>query len=142
DESTIPIADVPPIRQQTGIAFQGFLPGAQYDIPRSVAEDLLARIDADYSLVAKPYLDGRDITRTIDQEPSRWTIDFAQMSLEEAMRFPAALDILRSQAKDARESSTSYHRNPRWWQFLWPRPEFRRVAEPLDRFIAGTATAK
>ncbi len=58
------------------------------------------------------------------------------------MRYPAALDVVREQAKQARETSTSYHRNPRWWQFLWPRPEFRAQLDGLDRFIAGTATGK
>ena len=89
-----------------------------------------------------PYLDGRDITRTIDQSPTRYTIDFGQMSLERAMEYPAALEILREQAQEAREQSTSYHRNPRWWQFLWPRPEFRQAIDGLPRFIAGTATSK
>lgn len=64
------------------------------------------------------------------------------MSLEEAMEYPAALEVVREQAKTARESSTSYGRNPHWWQFLWPRPDFRRAVAALDRFLAGTATGK
>lgn len=69
-------------------------------------------------------------------------VDFGQMALEEAMRYPAALDVVRTQAREARESSTSYTRNPRWWQFLWPRPDFRRKLAERERFIAGTATGK
>jgi N-6 DNA Methylase len=141
-ESTIPIADVPRIDTQVGIAFQGFLPGAEFDISRERAAQMLARSEASYTDVVKPYLDGRDITRSIDQSPGRYTIDFGQMSLEQAIQYPLALEILRSQAKGAREESTSYHRNPRWWQFLWPRPEFRQAARGLDRFIAGSATGK
>lgn len=141
-ESTIPIADIPPIRANQGRAFQGFLPGGAYDIHQESATRLLSLTDARYADVVKPYLDGRDITRTIDQTPSRYTIDFAQLRLEEAMAYPAALEIVRAQAKEQRETSTSYGRNPRWWQFLWPRPEFRAVARGLSRFIVGTATAK
>ncbi len=141
-ESTIPIADVPRIAVQAGIAFQGFLPGAMFDITRVRAEQLLSRLDASYADVVKPYLDGRDITRGIDQTPSRYTVDFGQMTLEQAMEYPAALEIVREQAQRAREESTSYHRNPQWWQFLWPRPEFRKALAQLDRFVAGTATAK
>lgn len=141
-ESTAPIADIPRIALQAGIAFQGFLPGAMFDIACERAEQLLSRADASYADVVKPYLDGRDITRGINQTPTRYTIDFGQMSLERAMAYPAALEILREQAQEAREQSTSYHRNPRWWQFLWPRPEFRNAARDLGRFIAGTATAK
>lgn len=141
-DSTIPIADVPVLPANVGKAFQGFLPGAKFDITTETARAILAVQDARYEDIVLPYLDGRDITRTIDQSPTRYTIDFAQMSLEEAMAYPAALTILREQAQEAREQSTSYHRNPRWWQFLWPRPEFRQAVEGLPRFIAGTATSK
>ncbi len=142
EESTIPIADVPRLPANRGRAFQGFLPGAQYDLDVECARQLLDRTDADYAVVVKPYLDGRDITRTIDQCPTRYVIDFGQMSLEEAVAYPGALDVVREQARDAREASTSYSRNPRWWQFLWPRPELRQQSATLDRFIAGTATGK
>lgn len=141
-ESTIPVADVPVLRANRGRAFQGFLPGAKYDLTIEEGRQLLALTDANYADVVKQYLHGIDVTRSVDQRPSRYVIDFAQMSLEEAMRYPAALERLRVQAKDARESSNSYGRNPHWWQFLWPRPDFRRAAAGLERFIAGTATGK
>lgn len=140
--SNIAIADVPILAANRDIAFQGYLPGAKFDVDRETAEELLATDDADYSEVVFRYLDGRDITRTVDQAPTRYTIDFAQMPLEDAMGYPAALEILRKQAKQARENSRSYSRNPRWWQYLWPRPEFRAKAASLDRFIVGSATGK
>jgi hypothetical protein len=140
--STVPIADVPPIPSNRGIAFQGFLPGAQYDIDIEAGEALLARDDADYAAVVRPYLDGRDITRSPEQQPARYVVDFGQMLLEEAMKYPAALEIVRAQAKEAREGSNSYSRNPHWWQFLWPRPDFRRAVGGRSRFIAGTRVAK
>lgn len=140
--STIPIADVPQLDANRGFAFQGYLPGAKFDISMEEAEQVLARTDAPYAEVVLPYLDGRDIARTIDQKPTRYTVDFGQMSLEEAMRYPAALDLIREHAKDAREESNSYSRNPRWWQFLWPRPDFRGVSGDLRRFVVGTRVAK
>lgn len=140
--STIPIADVPILDPNRGIAYQGFLPGATFDVSKEAGEELLQRSDANYADVVRPYMDGRDITRTVDQRPTRYTMDFEQMTLEQAMRYPAALQVVRDQAKESRESSNSYSRNPRWWQFLWPRPEFRARARELPRFIAGSATAK
>jgi hypothetical protein len=79
--STIPIADVPQLDANRGFAFQGFLPGAKFDISIEEAEQVLARTDAPYAEVVLPYLDGRDIARTIDQRPTRYTVDFGQMSL-------------------------------------------------------------
>lgn len=140
--STVPIADVPTIAANRGIAFQGFLPGAKYDISIEAGQALLALADADYAAVVRPYLDGRDITRSTGQKPARYVVDFGQMPLEEAMRYPAALEIVRAQAKEAREASNSYSRNPHWWQFLWPRPAFRAALGELPRFIAGTRVAK
>jgi hypothetical protein len=142
EPSTIPVADVPAIPANRGRAFQGFLPGARYDISSAEATALLARDDARYEDVVKPYLNSKDISSAIDQGPSRYVIDFGQMSLEDAMRYPAALDIVRVRAKAARETSTSYARNPRWWLFLWPRPEFRTAVQGLDRFMAGTRVGK
>lgn len=140
--STLPIADVPMLPANRGRAFQGFLPGAHYDLTVDSARLLIAESDADYADVVKPYLSSKDIASTITQEPTRFIVDFGQMTLEDAMRYPAALQLIRDQAKTAREASRSYPRNPRWWQFLWPRPDFRRVSADLRRFIAGTATGK
>lgn len=140
--STVPIADVDPLPANRGIAFQGFLPGAPYDLTLERGDELLSLADADYSQVVRPYLDGRDITRRPTQQPSRYVVDFAQMPLEEAMAFPAALEVVRAQAKEPRESSNSYARNPHWWQFLWPRPDFRRAVTGSARFIAGTRVSK
>ncbi|MBK5232632.1 MAG: class I SAM-dependent DNA methyltransferase [Thermoleophilia bacterium] len=141
-ESTIPVADVPRLPLNRHIAFQGFLPGAHYDIEVEEARELLQRDDCDYSRVVLPYMDGRDIARNVGQQPTRYTIDFAQMTLEAAMAYPAAIEVIRAQAREARENSPSYHRNPRWWQFLWPRPDFREKLGELDRFIAGTRVSK
>ncbi|MDQ3676124.1 MAG: hypothetical protein M3401_04855 [Actinomycetota bacterium] len=141
-ESTVPIADVPVLPANKGRAFQGFLPGAHYDLTLREGDLLLVERDATYHDVVKPYLTSKDIASAVDQRPTRFIIDFGQMALEEAMRYPAALQVVREQARQARESSTSYSRNPRWWQFLWPRPDFRRAVAGLERFIAGTATGK
>jgi len=140
--STLPIADVPVLSANKGRAFQGFLPGARYDITWEEGEQLLAGREAPYRDVIRPYLGGKDIASTVDQRPSRFVVDFGSMALEEAMRYPAALQVVREQAMHARETSTSYSRNPRWWQFLWLRPDFRRAVEDMGRFIAGTATGK
>ncbi len=125
-----------------GIAFQGMLPGANYIVDSGVAERLRGQSDPPSALVIRPYLSGDDIARDPRQQPSRYIVDFAVMQLEEARQYPDALQIVQLQAKHDREESTSYHRNPRWWQFLWPRPVFRQRVRDLPRFLAGTATGK
>ncbi len=93
--STVPLADVPVIAANRGRAFQGFLPGATYDISLEAGRALL-EADSSLAAVVKPYLNGRDVTTTVAQQPTRYVVDFAQMALEDAMRYPSALEVVRS----------------------------------------------
>lgn len=124
------------------IAYQGMLPGANYIVESETAQALRSETQPRYADVIRPYLSGDDIANDPRQAPSRFIVDFGMRTLEEAMLYPEALEIVRAQAKESREGSTSYHRNPRWWQFLWPRPVFRGRIEGRQRFLAGTATGK
>lgn len=84
-----------------GLAFEGCKPsggGFVLDDPKEVAS-LLARSEARYSEVVKPYLVSRDIAQDPNQRPTRWIIGFGMMELEEAMAYPAALDIVRERVK-------------------------------------------
>jgi hypothetical protein len=131
-----------PVRlpQNAGRGFQGMLPGADFIVSPARAHEL--RLEAKYREVIRPYLSGEDIATDPAQSPSRHVVYFGTLSLEDAMKYPEALEIVRQQAREARESSRSFSRNPRWWQFLWPRPVFARQLSGMTRYIAGTATGK
>ena len=70
----------------------------------------------------RPYLTGDDLAEDPRQEPRRWIIDFGLRTLEAAMDYPAALDIVRERVKPARaqKNREAYRRN--WWLFAEPRP--------------------
>ncbi|MGH2884846.1 MAG: type IIL restriction-modification enzyme MmeI, partial [Solirubrobacteraceae bacterium] len=130
------------LKPNRGIAFQGMLPGADFVVSDSVADKLRKIDEPRYAEVIRPYLSGDDIATSPTQTATRFVVDFGLRSLEEAMQYPDALQIVRLQARRAREESTSFSRNPQWWQFLWPRPVFRMAVASKRRFIAGTATGK
>ena len=140
-ESTVPIADVPILPANKGHAFQGVIPrGDGFVLSSEEGERLRAQADADYRMVVLPYLGGKDIASTVRQHPSRFIIDFGLRSLEDAMRFPAALEIVRARVKPARDLDSVYA--DCWWRLWRPRPELARSTAHLERFIAGTATGK
>ncbi len=140
-ESTIPIADVPVIPANRGCAFQGVIPrGDGFVLDYDEGKAVLADERVPYDDVIRPYLGGQDITTQPRQEPSRFIIDFDLMSLEEAMRFPVALNIVRERVKPARDLDPVY--TDCWWRLWRPRPELRAATTGLARFIAGTATGK
>ncbi|MBA3267736.1 MAG: class I SAM-dependent DNA methyltransferase [Acidimicrobiia bacterium] len=127
----------------SGLSFQGPMPvGRGFVLERAEAEALLARTDADYRLVVRPYLVGEDIAVSLDQGPSRFVIDFAVRPLEDAMQFPAALDVLRRTVKAERERNRDRFRREHWWLLGRPVIAMRQALAPLGRYIAGTATGK
>lgn len=123
--------------------FQGPIPvGAGFIIPDETATTLLNRTDADYSKIIRPYLTASDITDDPQQRPSRWIIDFAQMPLEVAAKYPGALEIVKREVRDFRQTVNRANHRLRWWQFGEPRVKMRQALLPLSRYIAVAAHAK
>ncbi len=124
-------------------AFQGPIPGGGgFVLSHGEASTLLARDDADYREVVRPYLIGQDIAVDPRQSPSRWIIDFATRPLEEARQWSAALDIVEERVRPMRARNNRALYRERWWVFAEPRPGMRASIADLTRYVAGTATGK
>jgi hypothetical protein len=111
-------------------------------LPEIEATALLARTDALYRSVVRPYLTGDDIANDPGQRPTRWIIDFAQLPLEAAAKYPAALAILRDRVKSVRDENARKLYRERWWQLGEPRPGMRVALGGLPRYIASLAQGK
>ena len=107
-----------------GVAFQGPIPadGGGFILEPDEASGLLARSDADYSHVVRPFLTSEDIGLIPGPTASRYAIDFNQMSLEEAAAYPAALEIVRERVKPFRDRNRDKGFRERWWLFGRPPP--------------------
>lgn len=87
-----------------GKQFFGVVPGGHgFILSEEEKVVLSARGDADYSDVVRPFLVGSDITNDPGQSPSRFIIDFHFNALEDAGRYPAALDRVRERVKPHRD---------------------------------------
>lgn len=129
--------------QNRGRCFAGVVPQAKgFQIAEDDAVGLLRRHEADYSLVVRRFLTGDDITTDAGQQATRWAIDFASMSLEEASRFPAAIGLVRARVRPEREASTNRAVERRWWLYGRRVPEMRSAIAGLDRFVGAAATGK
>ena len=123
--------------------FQGPIPvGAGFVLDGIEASRLRDRTDADYTKVVRPYLTAADITEDPTQQPSRWIIDFAQLPLERASAFPAALDIVRERVRPFRETVNRSGHRERWWLFGEPRVGMRTALSDLTAFAVIAAHAK
>lgn len=124
------------LRANRGRSFQGVTPcGDGFILSHDEANELLDRSEADYKIVVRPYLTGDDLADQPEQLPRRWIIDFAQMSLEEAAQFPAALGMVRKRVKPERDRASREPNKTLWWRFERPRPGMRAALAPLERFI-------
>ena len=125
-----------------GRCFQGPIPaGAGFVITANEAKALLARTEIDYRAVVRPYLIGEDLADDPKQQPRRWAIDFAKWPLETAMRYPAALEIVRERVRPIRETNNRAAYRHYWWQFAEARREMRTALKGLERYIAGIRMA-
>lgn len=126
-----------------GKCFQGPIPvGAGFIVSDEVAATLLAAEDANYEDVVRPYLTASDIADSPTQSPGRWIIDFAQLSLESAMKYGRALDIVRAEVKPFRETVRRDGHREKWWLYGEPRVGLRRAVGPLARYAAVGRHAK
>jgi hypothetical protein len=69
----------------------------------------------------KPFVGGEDVNTRSRETVERYIIDFGNLTLAEAQRWPALLDILRSKVKPERDKLGGYgvadRRRQRWWQY-------------------------
>lgn len=141
-ESKVAVEEYEPLPANKGRSFQGPIPAGSFYLDPEEAKEILACNDAAYDEVVRPYLIGDDITEDSEQKPRRFIVDFGFMPLEEAMAYPAALDVVRQRVKPEREKNRDRGFREYWWRFGRPRGEMRAAIEGLPRYIAGTATGK
>lgn len=129
------------LKENLGVAFMGDTKGGPFDIPESVAHELLAKPNPDDRNnrdVVRPSVNGLDITR----RPRRmWIVDFGVDSGEEdAALYEAPFEYIRIHVKAARERSRS--KISRWWLHERPRVEMREAIKELRRYLATPTISK
>ena len=131
------------LRLNEGRQFFGVVPGgAGFVLTQEEAAELLARTDADYGSVVRPFLVGADITNDPRQAPSRFVIDFHFNRLEDAADYPAALDRVRRLVKPHRDKAKRKAYREHWWRLEEPIVAMRLALEGRERYIACPAQAK
>ncbi|HVX34353.1 MAG TPA: DNA methyltransferase [Solirubrobacterales bacterium] len=141
-ESKVAIEEYEALPPNLGRSFQGPIPAGNFYLDPDEARDILAREDADYAVVVRPYLVGDDITEEPEQRPRRYIIDFGMRSLEEAMAYPEALRLVRERVKPKRDENNREAYRRYWWRFAEPRPKMHGQLDGLKRYIAGNRIGK
>ncbi|MDQ3024773.1 MAG: hypothetical protein M3R04_10430, partial [bacterium] len=105
----------------------------------TVVRDHLIASDASSADVIKPYLIGKDVNREVDQQPTRFIIDFNQMTEQEARQFKAAFKYVQKHVYPSRTSDIdrkTARAKEKWWLFKIPAPDMRNALENLESCLA------
>lgn len=130
------------LQANAGQCFTGFYTrGMGFVLTPDEASALIAKGGDSYREVVAPFINGEDMVRRQNQDPSRWVIDMADMPLEIAStRFPLALEILRERVLPERQNDPEQMK--RWWQFWNTRMGIRKAVKDLPRFAICGLTGK
>ena len=124
------------------IAFMGDTKGGPFDIPGSLAQEMLDSPNPhgrSNSEVVKPWINGRDIT---DRRRGMWIIDFGDMASEEAALFEVPFEYVRTHVEPTRINNNRKLYAEQWWIHMEPRPGLRAVIQELSRFIVTPRVSK
>jgi hypothetical protein len=125
-----------------GVAFMGNnVNGPGFLLTEKEAHKLLES-EPKNALVVKRYLTGDDLVSRPDMAPSRWIIDFNQMSLEKASEFTEAMAIVRERVKPNRDKNNSKRYRDFWWQYSATVPQMRKAIAELPRYGVACITGK
>ena len=131
------------LAENRNLSFQGIGKVGDFDIPESVAIDMMAQPNPHgkpNSDVIKRWLNGVDIT----QRPRDvWIIDFGvDMPEAQAALYEAPFEYVKEKVMPERVNNRMSWRAEHWWLHGYPATQMRCALSSLPRYIATSLTAK
>lgn len=129
-----------------GLSFQGtvvvgkgflFSDDDSSTTPLREMQALLARNPGNTDLI-KHYVSGSDLCNDPRHRSMRWIIDFGNMSILDAERWPDLLSIVRAKVKPQRDLVRREAHRQYWWQFGDKRPELYSKMRNLVQVLANS----
>ena len=131
-----------PLKENLGLAFMGDTKGGPFDIPSSLALEMLDQPNPHgrgNSEVVKPWMNGRDIT---DRSRGMWIIDFGDMAAAEAALFEFPFEYVTTYVKPLRMENKRPLYAEKWWVHMELRPGLREAIKSLPRVIVTPRVSK
>ncbi|QCS50775.1 class I SAM-dependent DNA methyltransferase [Picosynechococcus sp. PCC 11901] len=130
------VSQAPRLQQNKNFSFQGIIPvGKDFYIKSDIAEAWIKQ-DSSNKQVLKRSVSAGDLTDKINGEPSRWIIDFNDLSLEDASDYKLPFNHLKEFVKPIRDTNRRQTTRENWWQFGEKRPAMRQAIERLSQYFA------
>ncbi len=88
-----------------------------------------------------PYIGGAELNESATHQHHRYAIDFFDMSLSEARRWPELLRVVEAKVKPQRDVQKRAPLRERWWQYAEKRPGLVRAMAGRRRVLLTNAQA-
>ncbi len=102
--------------------------------PLSLMHDLIARDERNAQRIM-PYVGGEEVNDSPTHAHHRYAIDFNDMPLQEAEKWPELLEIVRTKVKPDRDIQKRDALRKYWWHYAEKRPGLRAATRGLDRVL-------
>ena len=128
-----------PLKANEGMCYQGSIVlGMGFVLTPEERKDLIRKNPANGKVIF-PYLGGEEVNTSPTQDFDRYVINFGEMTLEEAGRWPDLLRIVREKVKPERDRlrDTADGRRLResWWRYCRTRPELKAALARTRRCL-------
>ncbi|NRD45426.1 N-6 DNA methylase [Corallococcus exiguus] len=135
-------ADPVALAANAGKSFQGSIVlGMGFVLSPEQRTALVAKSSKNAARIFR-YVGGEELNSDPSPELERHVINFGQMELAEAERWPDLLRVVRELVKPERDKVKDRGAKQFWWQFIRPRPELYQALRPLSRCLAISRHSK
>jgi hypothetical protein len=140
--ATIDVSQAVRLKANLNQCFQGVTPvGKGFIVTEQMAREWVS--DAPKSqAVLKLLSSGEDLTDNPHGTPSRWIIDFNDMSVEEASNYVLPFAHVKATVKPERDNNRRETTKINWWKFGEKRPGMRKALAPLRCYFNVSRISK
>jgi hypothetical protein len=135
-------ADPKALKENGGLSFQGSVVlGMGFVLTHEERATLVTKNSRNAERIF-PYIGGEEVNTNPDQGFDRWVINFGQMELSEAERWPDLLAIVRERVKPERDANPRETRRKYWWRFGEAAPAMYDAIRGLSRCLVTARVTK
>jgi hypothetical protein len=125
-----------------GFSYVGsILLGMGFTLTPSERNDLVANRPENEEKI-RPYIGGAEVNSSPIQEFDRYAIDFGDLSLADASKWPELVEILREKVLPERASNKRKLYREKWWRFGEPQLALREALGGLDSCLVAARVSK
>ncbi|WP_437671206.1 Eco57I restriction-modification methylase domain-containing protein [Sorangium sp. So ce131] len=125
-----------------GICYLGSKPYGDGFFLTSSEREALLQTDRSNAQVIMPYIGGEEVNTSPLQEPHRFIINFRNLSLEEARRWPSALERIQRLVKPERDHNNRASYRDLWWLYAERQPALYEGLSHSRRCITLSQVSK